>query len=286
MDIRQSPLYAKFMVSLGWKAVKIFNSKLRLKNYCYVYKFPIFGSFIKILHPGPDISFSEIEKIVKAHHGLKVDLELDCTGTDIEKEIKSRRYLRNNSPLLPTRTILIDLRQKIETIFQSFSSQKRRAVRRAMKNKLIIKNSFNIDGFIGLKNRQLWPFGFLLNREIVALWKIFSLHKKAKLLLAYDQDESKVLGGVLLLFWDKMAYYWLASASPEGKKLFVPSFLVWEALKLSKKNKAVIFNFEGVEDERFSTTKNWRGFSRFKSGFGGKIVEYPLPVYKLFFPWE
>jgi lipid II:glycine glycyltransferase (peptidoglycan interpeptide bridge formation enzyme) len=66
-------------------------------------------------------------------------------------------------------------------------------------------------------------------------------------------------------------------ATKKGKKLFAPTLLVWEALKVSKKRKMKYFDFIGVWDER-TPRKNteWKGFTKFKEGFGGKELYYPM----------
>ena len=85
------------------------------------------------------------------------------------------------------------------------------------------------------------------------------------------------IGGILLLFWDHTSYYWLVGATKKGKKLFAPTLLVWEALKLSKKRGVKRFDFIGVWDERLPCQNTeWKGFSKFKEGFGGKEMYYPI----------
>ncbi|MDZ7586191.1 MAG: peptidoglycan bridge formation glycyltransferase FemA/FemB family protein, partial [Patescibacteria group bacterium] len=68
----------------------------------------------------------------------------------------------------------------------------------------------------------------------------------------------------------QVAYYSHNGVSPAGKRKFVPTMLVWEAIKLAKKLECKRFDFEGIDDKR------WPGFTRFKKSFGGKIIEYPM----------
>ena len=66
-------------------------------------------------------------------------------------------------------------------------------------------------------------------------------------------------------------------ATKEGKKLFAPPLLVWEALKVSKQRKMKRFDFVGVWDERLPRgNDSWKGFTKFKEGFGGNQVHYPI----------
>ena len=220
-------------------------------------------------------------------------------------------------PYIHTKTIHIDLTAPEIIIFNRFTEAKRRGVRRAQKNGVQVEISDNIDAFIKLKNRAAGFFlGFMTTRGFTKpLWNTFA-PKYAKVLLAYidnchcedpptggdeaiskagkseiaaapikswprndNQQRSKeYIAGILLLWYGKTAYYWMAAASREGKKSFAPTLLVWKALKFAKKQGCTIFDFEGVFDERYpKQSSDWKGFSIFKSGFGGKPIFYPQP---------
>lgn len=297
MDIRQSSLYACYMQSLGWRVEQIG------KWQAFIRPFPIIGSFIKIQRINSPIPFKEIDGLIKKYRAFRVVIEPGITNTDFELF----GYCRSNSPYSPSKTIHIDLKKSEQKIFQSFSEAKRRAVRRAMKNGITIYQSSDIAEFIKLKIRQDFFFGLLMKNDLRILWKTFA-PKNIRLFFAYRNNYSKdkqLLGlknttgshfndiyyyskhnempmaGILLLFYDDVAYYWQAAATREGKKLFAPTLLVWESLKLAKKRGCLLYDFEGVYDERFpQTTKNWQGFTKFKEGFGGEEVYYPEPWLK------
>jgi lipid II:glycine glycyltransferase (peptidoglycan interpeptide bridge formation enzyme) len=88
------------------------------------------------------------------------------------------------------------------------------------------------------------------------------------------EDDNKLLGGILLVYSDSVGYYMYACSTKEGKKLFAPTILAWEAIKVARKRGMKTFDFEGIYDERYPL-KSWLGFSRFKKSFGGKIIEFP-----------
>jgi lipid II:glycine glycyltransferase (peptidoglycan interpeptide bridge formation enzyme) len=131
--------------------------------------------------------------------------------------------------------------------------------------------------------------GFLVSRETKAVFESFS-PDHASLLLAYQSSpvsnhtyfSAKAykyvhdpIAGILLLMYKKTAYYWFASSLGIGKKLFAPTLLVWEALRLAQKKGCTHFDFEGIYDERFpKAAESWRGFTKFKEGFGGEKVIY------------
>lgn len=190
------------------------------------------------------------------------------------RRISTAVRVYQGTPYLPTKTIRVDLTTDEENIFRRFSEAKRRAVRRASRLGVIIEESNSIRELISIKNKSSGLFGFITTTGIDKLWEVFA-PTHATILLAYRSG--KIVGGVLLIFWDYIAYYWIAGATHEGKKLFAPTLLAWEAIKAAKKRGNTVFDFVGVWDERTPhMNRDWLGFTKFKDGFGGKYVYYPI----------
>lgn len=246
--------------------------------HVFIRRFPIFGGLAKIQRSQKLPDLKKLLPVLREYrvHTIAVEPEYTMDQTLFRKWCRtlSRHVRLNRTPFLPTKTLHINLTPTEETIFKKFSEAKRRAVRRAQKNNLQICESANIQDLIHIKNKSTGLFGFITTTGIDKLWNIFA-PKHAAILLAYSND--KLIGGILLLFWKQTAYYWLAGATREGKKLAAPTLLVWEALKLSKQRGCKRFDFVGVWDERqphkFS---DWKGFTKFKEGFGGTSSYYPV----------
>lgn len=283
-DIRQSPQFARFMHDIGWQVEKIEN------KFVYLRKFPFLGFFVKIPRIKPPFPFSGIANLAKTKKIFQLKIAPFIISGDrkyrsYQKQFIDNGYKIEHSPFNPTTDIYIDLTQNQDKIFNNFISSKRRAVRRAIKNGIIVKESNDLESFIQIRKKQYFPVGFLIPSEMKTLWKTF-YPDNASLLLAYQANNEtfqnkaraenwngKAVAGILLLFYNKVAYYWYASSLKEGKKLFAPTLLVWEALKLSKKRGCKTFVFEGIYDERFPrAAQSWKGFTKFKEGFGGREV--------------
>lgn len=287
-DIRQSALFADFMSRIGWEVRRV-NS-----TYIYMRKFPVIGYFAKIPRSSTTFSLDSLKLIQDIYPIFQWRIApFVKEGTLEAKNYRSllfhHRFRIEQAPFNPTTTILIDLKQSPDVIFNRFTSVKRRAVRRAVKNGIIIKESDEIEAFIRLRQFQYRPLGFLITKETRMLFDTF-YPKHASLLLAYSTIplQSRTyfsaraknyvqvpVAGILLLFYNHVAYYWFASSLPIGKKLFAPSLLVCEALKIAKIRGCTLFDFEGIYDERFpKAAASWRGFTKFKEGFGGRKVVY------------
>jgi len=279
-DIQQSEKYGQYMKKVGWIVEKVDGCQI------FIRRFPLIGSFIKIQKPTPPVPFEKIEKIAKKYRAFKIVIE-PRTIQLFEKF----DYQISNSPYLPTKTIHINLTKSEKEILSQMKKKTRYCLRRGQESRVTIKESKEIESFIKLKSSQFFPLGFFMRKDISALWQTF--YPESAILLqarskrrpsreAYSMTSSrlrsnnKFLAGILLLFHQKTAHYWLAASTKQGKKLFAPTLLVWEAIKLSKKRGCKIFDFQGIYDPRFhKSAKSWQGFTRFKKGFGGKEIEYP-----------
>lgn len=272
MELQQSPLYAEYVKKLGWTIEQIDNTNIFIK------KIPFVGTFAKIQRIEHLPEIQSLMELFKKYHVRKTVLEAGQHLNENEfiqwsNEIKKHVSVIA-SPYIPTKTIIVDITPTEEQIFQRFSEPKRRAVRRAQKNDLTVLESQHIEELITIKNRSAGLLGFITTHGVKQLWEVFA-PEKATCVLAYT-NEKKLIGGILLIFWEDTAYYWIAGATKLGKKLFAPTLLTWEAIKIAKKRKATVFDFVGVFDERFpKENKEWLGFTKFKEGFGGNNLYYP-----------
>jgi len=266
MEFQQSPIYAKYIESLGWTILRIGTVRMFYKHI------PVTGGLLKIQRPK---TLPDITEILRTYRVKTVAIEPHpkenlgsykrwCAG--VSKHCKVVR-----SSYQPTKTLLIDVTAPEDTIFSRFTEAKRRAVRKAVKNGVTVTESDDIKSFIKIKNKSAGPFGFITTFGIDRFWDIF-YPKHATILLT-----KPLMGGILLVFWNKTAYYWIAGATKQGKKLFTPTLLVWEALKTAKRRGMKQFDFVGVWDERKpGEHHDWLGFTKFKEGFGGKPFYYPM----------
>ena len=263
------------MKSLKWEVVEVDGINVFLR------KFPILGGMMKIHRPDhlPNIKLLLPILRTKNTKQLAISPVVDQNQKQLDTWCREvSKYVRiDPTSYLPTKTIRVDLTRNEEAIFRSFSEAKRRAVRRATKLGVVIHESTNIDDLIRVKNKSGGPFGFVTTTGIKEFWPIFSPDHAAILLARASRNNNKIVGGVLLLLWDYVAYYWIAGAVKKGKKLFAPTLLIWEAIKLSKKRGCKWFDFVGVWDERIPKENlEWKGFTKFKEGFEGETLYYPL----------
>ena len=260
-DLRQSLQYGEYMRKIGWQVEQLDGCQIFIK------KIPLICSFIKIQRP-EKIPFLKIEKIAKKYRAFCVKIEPRNHG-DTEK-LKKHGYKKDNSPYAPPKTLQIGLTLSEKQILAQMKKDGRYSIRKAEKEEIEILRNGDIEEFHQAwkkhNHRRLW---IPLLKWLQALKDSF----KNDFFQLIINDPP--LAGVILLKHNEIMYYYYAFSSKEGQKLFAPYLLVWEGIKLAKKQGCQIFDFEGIEDPRYKSTKSWRGFSHFKKSFGGKEIEYP-----------
>jgi len=273
MEIQQSPLFVQYIKKLGWTTEKIGKYTIFIKSFFFM------GAIGKLQRTTTLPSSTKIIALIKKHRIRLLVVEPDSKISSKTFSLwidHIKPYVRiSTAHYLSTKTIRVNLSPLENDIFHNFSEAKRRAVRRARSLGVTIRESTDIQKLLNLKAKTAGFLGSLTTYGVKELWPIFS-PANATILLAYSKNDI-VVGGVLLLYWDNISYYWIVGATKEGKKLFAPTLLVWESLKTAKKKGCASFDFIGVWDERLPKENlNWKGFTKFKEGFGGKELYYPL----------
>ena len=97
--------------------------------------------------------------------------------------------------------------------------------------------------------------------------------------LAYHNQEV-VAGAIIGYFGDTVTYLHGAS-SYKHRALMAPYALHWQIIQEAKERSYKWYDFWGIDE------KKWPGITRFKMGFGGKIIDYPgtfdLPLNKFWY---
>lgn len=267
-DIRQSEEWAKYLSHLGWQAEKLKVKGEKFK--VYIRELPLVGSVIKIQRPSVIPPIGEIDKIAEKHSALFIKLEPPYQQFN---HLTIKQFSPDSWPLLPSKTIWIDLNPDEEEILANFSKDGRYSIRKSERLGVAVRTSEDLKTFHNLfqttgKRKNFWvpPFADLQA-------KIKAFENKFALLLAYQKSE--VVAGALILFHDQVAYYHHAASNLKGRQLLAPYLIVWEAIKLAKKKNCQILDLEGIYDSRYRTYRRWKNISIFKRKFGGKEVEYP-----------
>lgn len=289
IDIRQTKQWGNYLESIGWEIENIGGTQV------FINKVPFFNfSVIKIQHHKNPLSFKEIDKLAKKNNAICVIAEPDNKDFKIE-DFKKNGYF--NSPMFLTHTLTsyVDLSQSEKKLWQSFSENARRNIKKAQKNDLVIKkvwsrdkdyeNDFKVFYKLFKNLTQIKKFWIPDYNEYLSKLKAFE--KCSILFFAYKKGAPDPIATIWISYYKSFAVYMNTGITNEGYKNLANYLLVWEAFKTVKKLGVKTFDFEGMFDPRFpKEKKTWANFSQFKARFHGTLVEYPHPqmkCYNLFF---
>lgn len=263
-DLRQSPAWANYLLSLGWKIEKVDNT------FAYLKKFPLLGYFVKIQRPSI-LNNKIINFIETKYHPFQFSVE--PIDTSQVKLLQKLNFKLSNSPSLPTKTLVVALTKSQQEILNSFSQKVRYNIKLSQKKNVSIEETKDILEFTNFwrQNFEKKRLPFLSQQKnIIAIHKSFG--KNSKILLA--KNGRQTIAVLFLLFYDEVAYYLYGAASDAGRTNFAPTLLTWHAIQLSKKLGCKVFDFDGIYDSRFPI-ESWQGFTKFKEGFSKNEVKYP-----------
>ena len=273
-DIRQTRSYADYIKNLGWSFEKLNGI------YCYIKKLPLIGFIIKIQRPTGVMGKDLLNYLEKKYKYSVIYIE-PSTINQRDKLLKLG-YKRYNSPFLPTKTIRINLTGAEKTLLTQMHSKTRYNIKHAQKLGVKVFTSDDIKKFANFWQRISLGWGMYLPeiRNIKEIYSAFTSGEK----IYFAKKNEQILGGILLISTKDISYYMYAAYSEEGKRLFAPTLLVWEAIKYAKEEGKKIFDFEGIYDERYPLN-SWMGFTRFKQSFGGSVVSFPEPLVRSNLPF-
>jgi lipid II:glycine glycyltransferase (peptidoglycan interpeptide bridge formation enzyme) len=266
-DIRQDQAYAFYLSKLGWRIKKQKNV------YYFICRILPFLQIIKVQRPETlDTSF--LKKIILEE---KITITIVEPKDERQAAILKKLNFRQTKPYLPSKTLVIDLSQKLETILKKTKKDCRLSIKKTKNIKIKKCQRKDLAEFyslwkksVGLK-RYVPPFSQIKN-----LSQIF---RENTLFLLYKDSQGAASGAIFLKNkWN--AYYWQAFTNKKAREKLIQYQIVWQGVLWAKKNKCLNFDFEGVFDPRFPD-KKWLGFSHFKKSFGGEEITYPGAFLKI-----
>lgn len=185
--------------------------------------------------------------------------------------IQNSKYtlIQSSHPLFPEWTQVVDLSPTEEQLLQSFKSKTRYNIRLAEKKGVQIREMNTKEGYSIFSKlyfetcrRQKYR-GHTPNYHSI-VWESLK-DSQATLLVAFYKN--KPLAAYELIHFKDIWYYLYGGSSVEHREVMAANLLMWEALRLAKKNSAQKFDMWGSLPPGYSLSHPWAGFTRFKEGY-------------------
>ncbi len=259
---------------------------------------PFGQSYLYVPH-GPSVDFSKLlggfrnearqvveylKNIARQEHAMFIKIE-PLHDTVPEFLFASGARLKKSSKALqPHRTVIIDLANKSEDeLLGGMHHKTRYNIQLAQKKDLQFRQENDADVFWRLLQKTTARDRFSSHQKSYyqKLLEFFHESKKRdiiiKLFVVAFHDTP--IAAAIVLYYNGIAYYLHGASDYEHRALMAPYLLHWEILLHAQHDEYERYDLWGIDANR------WPGVTRFKLGFGGRVIEYPgafdIPIAQL-----
>jgi lipid II:glycine glycyltransferase (peptidoglycan interpeptide bridge formation enzyme) len=284
-DLFQSPAYQEIFRQVGWIVEDLGGGQV---GYVMRLKFLPLVSVMGIPRIEDPIALSLADQVVRRYRSLVVRVAPKViVGSNEaalwEKELRAHGYAWDTSAMVPTKTAVLDLglsemdllgQMKPKTRYNIGLSQRRGVTTKVVKGDTIAKNVNYLDEFYTVYHQNCQRIGIksMPRKQIEMLFKTLG----ENLFVLYVYVNSGELGAVasFIVNGDTLLYQ-MNGSTAKGRQDFATNLVVWEGMLEGKRRGCRWFDFDAVRDERYpKLDEDFKGFSRFKAGFGGEEVTY------------
>jgi peptidoglycan pentaglycine glycine transferase (the first glycine) len=192
-------------------------------------------------------------------------------------------WQKSEREVQPKHTLLLDLDKPEEDLLSAMHKKTRYNIRLAKKKGVEINlksGEEGIDAFLKLTEdvEGRGSFRYHPKKYYQAMQEV--LGPKDMLHCAVAKTGNEVLAAHLLVNFGEVVTYTHGASSSSKREMMAPHLLQWESIKWAKNNGYTKYDFFGVAENGSTSDHPWAGITRFKTGFGGKRVDY-LGAYDL-----
>ncbi|OIP80212.1 MAG: hypothetical protein COT39_02185 [Parcubacteria group bacterium CG08_land_8_20_14_0_20_48_21] len=279
-QLTQSWAWGEFQKNVGWKVERLGV----WENDCLVgvmqwYQLPLpFGWSYGYAPRGP--IFLEEEKSNEAANLLFAEIKKSLGNKGVFLRCEPMQKIQQLSQHAPEHAVamqpqyewLVDLAQDEEMLLAGMHQKTRYNIHLAEKKGVCVQNMHKQDFENAWQVFQQTSERGSYHLHTKSYYGKMLAFDEAKLVGAYDKD---ILLAVTLLwtFGDMVTYVHGASDYTQ-RNFMAPYLLHWENLKRAKAIGMKWYSFGGVAPDD-DLSHSWRGITRFKKGFGGKMYAYP-----------
>ena len=227
------------------------------------------------------INWQEVYSKAKSTRCVFVKIEFNNlvnADKDSKNQIPKELNIKKGQPVFSSQTILVDISKTEDELLKNTNPKTRYNINLARKRGVKVvegKSEEDLREFIKLQKHTAKRQGFYVHpdRYYQLLWKELAPLGMAKLLIA--KVSGKTAATFLLFKHQNVLYYPYGASDYRFRATMAANLLMWEALRWGKKNGCTLFDMWGATTNQKDP---WWGFTRFKLGYGGKIVSFEPTV--------
>ncbi|MFH1769412.1 MAG: peptidoglycan bridge formation glycyltransferase FemA/FemB family protein [Parcubacteria group bacterium] len=277
----QSQSWAEFQISLGREVFEYNKEGIR----ALVIRMPTrFGKSYLYIPYGPEMDFNlmtggiknPVSKFIEWLKGVArengaIFVKAEPMQDNITEAIISGGFERSRKPIEPHKTVVIDLDSASDQLLAGMHHKTRYNIKVADKHGIKVESSDNLDPFWDLMEKTTKRDKFYSQpREYYEkFFQRYKETKEAKIQIWYAKHEGKEISVATVLRSGDTAYYLHGASDHEYRSMMAPYALHWKIIRDLKARKVKKYDMWGID------AKRWPGVTRFKLGWGGRVVEYP-----------
>lgn len=169
---------------------------------------------------------------------------------------------------------VLDITKSEEEILKEMRKTHRYLIRKAQSMDIEIvrtRKSSDINSFLNLYSALSLRKHFVPHRGVREEFEEFAKGNQELLFLA--KHKGKVISGALVAFVGNSAIYRHGASDASHRDIPASHLLQWEAILEAKKRKKTLYNFWGIAPTD-QPSHPWQGLTLFKTGFGGRKLEF------------
>ena len=240
-----------------------------------------FGPLVNNPNLIPEIIEKIFDHYKKKKFGL-LRIQLDYLNTKLYETILTNLNNRIDYSLDKTSswsTKILELNINENEIFLNFSKNHKRSIKKAIKLGLITSRLITegeVDKFseIFIDMYKFRKISSSIINTKKTFKEIFNLIKKNNLgfILGVFDKNKNLLGGIIVVFQGKNAFYYYGASSPKYRKFPILHLAFFDSIKICIKLGLKNFDFGGYDKYGGNQME---GINRFKDGFSPKLLNYP-----------
>lgn len=293
----QHPDWLAFQVSLGKKAWRISDGFISASILRHDVRL---GQNFLYVPYGPELNLDQSDGGLKnqvwkfsrdlralARYEKSMFVKLEPTH-DMAIELLMRNGMplkKSRHSIQPMHTMVMDLTQTEEQLLDQLHHKHRYNIGLAERRGVTIEESRDVEVFWNMLQKTAEHDDFRTHNRLYyqKLFNAFSNPSSAlrvKLYFAYHGG--RPVAGVLMMEHGRTVHYLHGASDRDQRALMAPHLLHWTLIKRYKQIGFQSYDFWGID------SRKWPGVTRFKLGFGGRVIEYPGSfdmVLKPFWRW-
>lgn len=212
--------------------------------------------------------FNEIEKLASKEMivFLRFEPQLKIENLSAGRQGCKLKIIKTID-IQPAKTLMIYLREDDKELLQAMHQKTRYNIKLAEKKGVSIRkgDESDFENFWLIFQETIKRDGFRLHSK--EHYK--KLIKEDWIELYLAEYQGKILAGNITAFFGDTATYMHGASSNEYRNLMAPYALQWHCIKEARDRCCHFYDLYGIDEQK------WPGVTRFKLGFGGRVVQYP-----------